>query len=317
MLESVGLSRSYGSLKAVDDVSFSIGPGEIVGLLGHNGAGKSTLMKMLSGYLEPDCGSLRFRGVDPTVDPEAVQRSLGYLPESPPVYPEMQLIDYLDYVATLKGIGAPRRGEELRRVVRETDLEGHLFAPIATLSRGFQQRVGVAQAILGSPSLLILDEPTNGLDPAQTEQMRRLIASLAGSATVILSTHILQEVDAVCQRVLLLRRGRLALDARLDTLGGSAALRLDCSLDVSCARERLAGLDGVRDLSLETPPGENPGAFRYRLALDEDADLRKVSAAVARQVTLAEADLYRLQPEQFDLAALFRQADQEESEHGA
>jgi ABC-2 type transport system ATP-binding protein len=310
MLEITALSRSYGAFKAVDDVSFTIGQGEIVGLLGHNGAGKTTIMKMLSGTLEPDSGSISFNGVDPTVDPKAVQQALGYLPESLPVYPEMLVADYLDYAAALKGIEESARPTEITRVVHETDIKPKLLEPISTLSRGYKQRVGVAQAILGKPKLLILDEPTNGLDPSQTEQMRHLIQALARSATVILSTHIMQEVDAVCDRVLILREGRLVVDARLEELRDSKELLLLTSLGLEAARERLSKVEGVREV--QTGPEEaarENAVLSYRLKLTDAADAHQVSAHVAKEIHKADADLFRLQPQQRDLETLFREVN--------
>lgn len=323
MLEVTALSRSYGAFKAVDKVSFTIGQGEIIGLLGHNGAGKTTIMKMLSGTLEPDSGALRFQGEDPLLSPETLKRSLGYLPESLPVYPEMLVVDYLDYAATLKGIAADRRQAEITRVVEETDLFSKLLEPISTLSRGFKQRVGVAQAILGQPSLLILDEPTNGLDPAQTEQMRQLILNLARSATVILSTHIMQEVDAVCDRVLILRHGLLVVDARLEELRDSKELLLVTSLGRDEAQAKLAAIDGVREIQDGPSASRREQAAAYRVKLTDSADAHVVSAAVAKAIHLAEADLYRLQPQQRDLETLFREVNQnapeatKEIEHAA
>ncbi len=219
MIEVESLTRHYGGTRAVQDVSFAIGDNEIVGLLGHNGAGKTTIMRMLSGYLEPTSGSVKVDGTDIAAEPAAVQRQLGYLPENTPVYPDMVVVDYLEYAATLKGIESGRRMATVREAILATDLRDRALDRISTLSRGLRQRVGVAQAILDKPRLLILDEPTNGLDPGQTEDMRELIRRLARAATVILSTHIMQEVDAVCDRVLVLREGRLAMDQRLEAPG--------------------------------------------------------------------------------------------------
>ena len=325
MLEITALSRSYGPFKAVDDVSFTIGQGEIVGLLGHNGAGKTTIMKMLSGTLEPDAGSITFNGLDPIVDPKTVQQTLGYLPESLPVYPEMLVVDYLDYAAALKGIDASQRRAEITRVVHETDILSKLLEPISTLSRGYKQRVGVAQAILGKPSLLILDEPTNGLDPSQTEQMRHLIQALARSATVILSTHIMQEVDAVCDRVLILRHGKLVVDAKLEELRDSKELRLLTSLDRKSAEENLTKVEGVREVQAgpEDETSKDGKILSYRLKLTDAADANQVSALVAKAIHSTGADLYRLQPEQHDLETLFREVNQsapvavKELEHAA
>jgi ABC-2 type transport system ATP-binding protein len=181
MLRIEHLTRTYGNFIAVDDVSFSIKKGEIVGLLGHNGAGKTTIMKMISGYLEPNNGRIEINGLDINEEREAVQKQLGYLPETLPVYPEMSVADYLDYAASLKGLRDNIARHEIRRVIQATDISDKLLSPIATLSRGYKQRVGVAQAILGEPNLLILDEPTNGLDPTQTQHMRELIRQIATS----------------------------------------------------------------------------------------------------------------------------------------
>ncbi len=301
MLQVQDLSRSYGEFRAVKQVSFAIDQGEIVGLLGHNGAGKTTIMKMLSGYLEADEGRAEVDGVDLAQDPKTVQRNLGYLPESLPLYPEMVVADYLDYVADLKGLEGENKAGELRRVVRETAIEEKLFEPISTLSRGFKQRVGVAQAILGQPRLLILDEPTNGLDPSQTEQMRQLIRKIALDATVILSTHIMQEVEALCDRVLILRRGELVVDAKMTELRQSKQLVVRTSLREP---DRLEILDGVEQV-------EKMADDRYRLKLHESADPLQVSAAVAKAVATAEADLYELGFEQKNLEALFHQYNQE------
>ena len=321
MLEISALSRSYGHFKAVDDVSFVIGQGEIVGLLGHNGAGKTTIMKMLSGTLEPDAGLILFDEIDPNLDPKAVQMALGYLPESLPVYPEMLVADYLDYAAAVKGIEPSQRKAEITRVVHETDILSKLLDPISTLSRGFKQRVGVAQAILGKPRLLILDEPTNGLDPSQTEQMRRLIQGLARSATVILSTHIMQEVDAVCDRVLILRNGKLVVDAKLKDLRDSKELCLLTSLDNSQAPSKLSEIEGVHEV-LEGAH-EDASKFSYRLKLTDSADAHHVSAQVAKTVLEAGGDLYQLQSERHDLETLFREVNRtapepaKELEHAA
>ncbi|MCW8127267.1 ABC transporter ATP-binding protein [Microbulbifer halophilus] len=302
MLKVSHLSRCYGTFKAVDNVSFAIGKGEIVGLLGHNGAGKTTIMKMLSGYLEPDAGSVCIDGLDMARHAKQIQRGLGYLPENLPLYGEMAVADYLDYAAALKGLAGDDKIAEIRRAIRATGLVPKLDSPINTLSRGFRQRVGVAQAILGRPRLLILDEPTNGLDPTQTRQMRELIREISREATVILSTHILQEVDALCDRALIVSAGRLAVDEKLDQLRAGNSLLLETS--AAKAGEKLQAIDGVDSAG----PLEEPG--HYRLALKEGTDPRTAGAAVAAAIVGGGDDLYRLQPEQRDLESLFRQVSE-------
>lgn len=309
MLEVSKLSRSYGDFIAVDGVTFSIGKGEIVGLLGHNGAGKTTIMKMLSGYLEPNAGIIKIDGVDLSLNPNSVQQTLGYLPENLPIYQEMIVADYLDYAADLKGLSGDIKYSEIKRVIRATEIDPKLLAPIATLSRGYKQRVGIAQAILGKPKLLILDEPTNGLDPTQTEHMRQLIRQLAQQATVILSTHIMQEVDALCDRVLILRGGRLAVDARLDELRRSDHLLLGTSLafhELQALLRPIAGLQNVEELDADAAVS----AHSYRLHLKTASGFNATNAAVAKAIIGAGADLYRLQAEHRDLETLFREVNE-------
>jgi len=314
MLEVSRLSRNYGPVVAADQVSFSIGKGEIVGLLGRNGAGKTTIMKMLSGFLEPDQGSITLDGVDLADNRQAVQRNLGYLPENLPIYPELTVADYLEYAAVMKGLTGEHRVVQIRRAIDATEIGDKLLTPIATLSRGFKQRVGVAQAILGQPGFLIMDEPTNGLDPTQTEHMRQLIREIARSATVLLSTHIMQEVDAVCDRVLILRAGRLVVDEQLDALRRSNQLLLDTSLAPDAARTHLATLGTVTELEVLAERAL-PGAHRYRIRLQPEADTSTAGAGLARAVIAAGADLYQLRNEHRDLETLFREVSTAPTEH--
>ncbi len=194
MIQVEEITRNYGDFVAVDGVSFEISRGEIVGFLGHNGAGKTTVMKMLTGFLEPTSGTIRVDGLDIEESRSEVQEKIGYLPENCPVYPEMTVIDCLEFAAELHGVAQSSRLELVRKAIEDTDLVAKAAQPINTLSRGYRQRVGVAQAILHAPQILILDEPTSGLDPFQIRHMRDLIKRLAETSTVIHSTHILQEV---------------------------------------------------------------------------------------------------------------------------
>ena len=303
MLEVTQLKRAYGDFVAVDAVSFRIAKGEIVGLLGHNGAGKTTVMKMLSGYLEPSAGHIQFDGLALADNSKTLQQKIGYLPESLPVYPEMSVADYLDYAAELKGLRGTAKAAEIKRVMLATDIASKLLAPIATLSRGYKQRVGVAQALLGKPSLLILDEPTNGLDPSQTLQMRELIRSIAKEATVILSTHIMQEVDALCDRVLMMRAGKLVIDAKLDQLRHSQSILLRTNLATEPLKQHLGALDGIQALDAVAPE-------QWRLQLAEASDVRTLSAAVAKLLLAQGAELYQLQAETRDLESLFRDVNE-------
>ncbi|MFM2484544.1 ABC transporter ATP-binding protein [Celerinatantimonas yamalensis] len=310
MLEVSKLMRKYGRFTAVKDASFTIEQGEIVGLLGHNGAGKTTILKMLSGYLEPHHGQVQLNGISVNQQPKIAQQMIGYLPENLPIYPEMQVIDYLDYAATLKAIPSSQQLDELRRVIKATDLSDKLLAPIGTLSRGYKQRVGVAQALLGQPRFLILDEPTNGLDPTQTAQMRQLILEVAKQATVILSTHIMQEVEAICDRVLIIRAGEVAMDAKLADLKQSHRLELETSLPLEALRAAVNSIAGIAHISQV----EVPIHHRYHIELNNDVSWQEISSQLAHHVTQI-GDLYALQPTITDLETLFRQVNQQPLQH--
>ena len=218
MISVSNLSRSYGSTLAVSDVSFEITSGEVVGLLGHNGAGKTTIMKMITGFIEPSSGSVEVDGLVLGENTVGIQKKIGYLPENCPVWPEMRVTDYLIYQAKLHLVEEAMIGSLVSEAIEKTRLTEKATARIDTLSRGYRQRVGVAQALLHKPDILILDEPTNGLDPNQILQMRELIKELAKSSTVIVSTHVLQEVQAICERVLIMRGGELVLDSKIKDL---------------------------------------------------------------------------------------------------
>lgn len=306
MLRVSKLKRTYGDFVAADAVDFSIAKGEIVGLLGHNGAGKTTVMKMLSGYLEPSAGQIFFDGKLLAEHLKMLQQKIGYLPESLPVYPELSVAEYLDYAAELKGLRGHEKQQEVKRVVNATDIAAKLLAPIATLSRGYKQRVGVAQALLGKPHLLILDEPTNGLDPQQTLQMRELIRTIAKDATVILSTHIMQEVDALCDRVLMMRTGKLVLDEKLADLRISRSLLLTSNLATDALQKTLGVITGVKTIDLlDSQQGET----RARVHLGDAGDVKTISSAIAKALIGTGAELYQLQPETRDLESLFREVN--------
>ena len=224
MIEVSHLTKKYGSRLAVDDVSFTVEDGQIYGLLGPNGAGKSTIMNILTGYLSATSGQVAVAGHPLPEEADAAKACVGYLPEQPPLYPEMTVQEYLDFAAELKGVKKAERKEQVLKAARRTGLEAVLPRLIRSLSKGYRQRVGIAQALLGSPKLIILDEPTVGLDPAQVIEIRKLIRELGRAHTVILSSHILSEVQAVCQKVLVLSKGKLAASGTLEelTAGGKS-----------------------------------------------------------------------------------------------
>jgi ABC-2 type transport system ATP-binding protein len=219
-----GLCKRYGEVEAVRDLSFSVAPGEVVGFLGPNGAGKTTTMRILTGFVPPSDGRVSIAGHDVFDEPIAARSAIGYLPETPPLYPEMKVRAYLEFVAAIKDVPRAQRREAVDRVLERCGLTGVAGRVSGKLSKGFRQRVGLAQAIVHEPRVLVLDEPTVGLDPIQIREIRDLIGSLAspGEAgvrqTVILSTHILNEVEAICQRVIMLNKGRMALDQPLAEL---------------------------------------------------------------------------------------------------
>ena len=218
MIEINGLTKRYRDLVAVNNISFSVAAGEIVGFLGPNGAGKTTTMKMLTGFLPATSGSATVAGFDVFDSPMDVKRSIGYLPEIPPVYPDLTVREYLRFVGKLKGLRGKVLKEHVGESIEKVSLELVADRLIRNISKGYQQRTGLAQSLLGKPKVLILDEPTVGLDPRQIGEVRSLIQSLAGEHTVILSTHILQEVTAICDRVVIINKGTMVADDNLDHL---------------------------------------------------------------------------------------------------
>lgn len=302
MLHVSNLTRRYGDFVAVDDVSFSIKKGEIIGLLGHNGAGKTTIMKMISGFLENDCGEVTLDGVSLKEDPKKLQQKLGYLPENLPVYPEMSVAEYLDYAADLKGLKGNTKNAEIKKAISATDIGDKLLAPIETLSRGYKQRVGVAQAILGQPKLLILDEPTNGLDPEQTRQMRKLIKQIAEKATVILSTHIMQEVNALCDRVLILKSGRLVLDEKLASLKQSKHIEVRTNCKLLSSLEAISGVKQVQETA--------PNTLLIEITKSEFAD--KIAGEISREIVKSGSELYSLGLQKHDLESVFNKINNDD-----
>ncbi|HTE52807.1 MAG TPA: ATP-binding cassette domain-containing protein [Kofleriaceae bacterium] len=258
-------------MQALDHVSFSVEKGEVIGLLGPNGAGKTTLMKILTGYLEPDEGSAQLRGIDVVADPLGVQKSIGYLPESAPLYTEMTVQEYLLMMAELRDIPPDRRRSMLSEAIYAAGLEEYLTRQIGKLSKGYRQRVGIAQVILHRPELLILDEPTTGLDPTQIAEIRDLIKRLAETTTVMLSTHILSEVEMTCERVLVIMRGKLRADARLAELRDGNAAVVAIEKGASGVREALRAIAGVATVEPETASGPPLDGFqRWRVTGEVD-----------------------------------------------
>ena len=249
MIDVVGLTKFYGPIRAVEDLSFRVESGEIVGLLGPNGAGKTTVLKILTGYLQPDEGAVAVDGLDVLEHTREVQSRIGYLPETAPLYPELSVQAYLQMMADLRLIPDEERLRCISEAVYATGLEEHLTRPIGELSKGFRQRVGLAQAILHHPKLLILDEPTVGLDPTQIVEIRHLIRRLSERSTVLFSTHILSEVEALCDRAIILINGRVKADAQLAELAVTSDAVLVLERPVPGGAKSLRHLEQARDVS--------------------------------------------------------------------
>lgn len=218
MIRADRVSKFYGTMEVLKDVSFEIKPGEIVGFLGQNGAGKTTLMRILTNYLMPSSGKVEINGLDNTRDSLKIREKVGYLPETPPLYAGMNVTDYLKFAARLKNIPSNRLSKSIERVLIDCNLQDVRTKIISTLSKGYKQRVGIAQALINDPSILILDEPTSGLDPVQVQQVRKLIKSIETQRTVILSTHILTEIEQMAQRVLIIKEGVIIKDSTLEDM---------------------------------------------------------------------------------------------------
>ncbi len=270
MIDVQSIRKAYGPIQALNDVSFEVAAGEIVGLLGPNGAGKTTMIKILTGYLQPDEGSVQIDGIDVLTQTQAAQARVGYLPENAPAYPELSVQGYLKLMADLRQVPTNEQRARISDAVYATGLQERLTQPIGTLSKGFRQRVGLAQAILHRPRLLILDEPSVGLDPTQIVEIRNLIRRLAEFCTILFSSHILPEVEALCDRVLILMNGELRADARLADLARTHDAILVLEQAVEAAPGVLQTLPNIQQVELL--PASNGHAI-YRVRAQDDADL--------------------------------------------
>lgn len=252
MIEVSNVSRHFGSFKAVDDVSFSIPTGQIVGLLGPNGAGKTTTMRMITGFLNPTSGTIKIDGIDVAENPVETKKKIGYMPESAPLYGDMIVDDYLRYIANMYG---QNPDEKVPLLCKECGLEEVMHKNISELSRGYRQRVGLAHALMNDPEILILDEPTSGLDPNQVEEVRALIKEIGKTRTVIISTHILGEVEILCSRVIIISGGKLVADSPTDQLrtrySNSAIIRVNADATEAQLSEAIHGISGIESLSFE------------------------------------------------------------------
>jgi len=318
MVEFNQIGKDYGELTALDDVSFTIPRGGIVGLLGPNGAGKTTTMRIMTGYLEPTRGTVSIAGEPFTPDSVETKRLIGYLPESAPAYGDMLAWDYLAFEARVHGLDPDER---VRQVVREVGLESHAHMPVRKLSKGFRQRVGIAHTLIHDPELLVLDEPTSGLDPNQILEVRDLIRGIARTKTVILSTHIMQEVEALCRRVVVIHRGSIRYDGSIDAFAPSAqrVRLLVGGVGLAELRELLRNLDGVRAIEADEQTGGRPdepdepddrgaGLFAATVTADPGVDLRPRIFDVAKRGAFT---IYEMTRERTSMEDIFRELTQE------
>jgi gliding motility-associated transport system ATP-binding protein len=306
-LDSV--TKRYGSVTAVDQLTFSVDRGQVVGFLGPNGAGKSTTMRMITQYHEPDQGTILFDGTPLAEAGREAKRRVGYLPENNPLYTDMLVAEYLQFVGRLREMSGTALAQGLDEAVVATGVEAVFHRPIGELSKGFRQRVGLAAAILHQPDLLVLDEPTEGLDPNQRVEIRRLIGDLGKDRTVLLSTHILSEVQHTCSRLLIINRGRLAADGPVAELLSRAGGQVHLAVEAEGAGvlQRLSGLPGVVSAEPMGPAeelGETNGRIKVRLTASASGDLRPEIFRLAAQ---SGWTLYELHQEAGSLEDLFRQ----------
>lgn len=316
MIEVEGLTKDYGTVVAVRDVSFSVGRGEVVGFLGPNGAGKSTTLRILAGFLGPSSGKVRIAGHDIAENSLSARAALGYMPEAAPLYPELRVREYLDFRARLKRVARGKRAGAVEQAMQRTRVSDVSETTIGHLSKGYRQRVALADALVADPPLLILDEPTAGLDPNQVREVRSLIKELAADKTVLLSTHILSEVEATCQRALVIDRGRLVAQGTLDELSRGRRSN-DLLLVVRDAQHRFIRLLGEQDgvLAVETLARGALGDdyARLRVTIASDTVPIEVSQRLVRALVTAGVEVASAQQEQASLEQVFAALTQDEA----
>ena len=301
------LSKSYGSHQAVQNISFTVDKGEVVGFLGPNGAGKSTTLKILTGFLSPSSGQTFINGVDVLESPILAQQQLGYLPENAPLYPDMTVYDYLKYIAKIRGLGKSEQTLAIEKISSQCQISDRWHQPIGELSKGYRQRVGLAQALIHNPPIVILDEPTTGLDPNQIVEMRSLIREIGKTKTVILSTHILSEVQVTCDRVLIIDKGQLVADGTVEEIIAQSQSHLHWKLVLSESKVQLSSeqiqtvlsdLDGVEACTAlnNIPDGEQG----FTIVCSKDVRAELFGVIVENGLTLLE-----LSPHKDDLESVF------------
>jgi ABC-2 type transport system ATP-binding protein len=314
LIEVQDLTKTYGSVTAVDHVSFTVNKGEILGFLGPNGAGKTTTMRILTGFMPATSGTARVAGYDVFNDSIEVRRRIGYLPENPPLYPEMTVESYLDFVSRIKNVPADKRSGRITDALQKTSLVDKRTELIKRLSRGYKQRVGLAQALVHDPDVIILDEPTVGLDPKQIIEVRHLIKGLAGSHTIILSTHILPEVSMTCDRVVIINKGKVAAvdtPQNLTTqLKGGQKIRLEVKAPEKSLQEALAQIPGVGKIQIESPRQDG-----HLLATVEAVPGQDLRSQIAAKVVERGWQLYELRGVSLSLEEIFLELTTDDAAH--
>jgi ABC-2 type transport system ATP-binding protein len=314
LIEVQNLTKTYGSVTAVDHVSFTVNKGEILGFLGPNGAGKTTTMRILTGYIPATSGTARISGFDVFNDSLEVRRHIGYLPENPPLYPDMSVETYLDFVARIKNVPSEKRPERIADALKKTNIVDKRTELIKRLSRGYKQRVGLAQALVHDPDVIILDEPTVGLDPKQIIEVRNLIKGLAGSHTIILSTHILPEVSMTCDRVVIINKGKIAAvdtPANLTSqLKGGQKIRVQVQAPEGPLKQMLAQIPGANRVQVE--PARASGLLTATIETAQGEDIRNVIAA---KIVEKGWPLYELHGVSLSLEDIFLELTTDDAAH--
>jgi ABC-2 type transport system ATP-binding protein len=304
MIEVNSVSKMYGAFPAISDISFRVEPGEILGFLGPNGAGKSTTMKIITGFMPPSSGTVTVSGYDVVTESLEARKHIGYLPETVPLYSDMNIKDYLQYMGKLRGMSRDQIKKRIPEVIDLCHLEDYFSTIIAKLSKGFKQRVGIAQAILHEPDVLVLDEPTIGIDPIQVVETRQLIKDLGGEHTVVISTHILPEVSQICERVIIINEGQIIAVDKPENLAmrlvGSERVDLDIRGPQQDVVVELQNVEGVREVTrMDGRPGSVP---RYRVQSEQGVEIR---ASLAKTVIDSGWELQRLDGVTMSLEEIF------------
>ena len=313
MIEIRNLTKKYGNHIAVDDISLDIKPGKVYGFLGPNGAGKSTTMNIITGYLAPTSGEVKIDGHDIYKEPEEAKACIGYLPEIPPLYVDMKVEEYLEFVCELKKVGKDNIKKEVERVINLTRINDVSHRIINNLSKGYRQRVGMAQAIIGSPKIIILDEPTVGLDPNQIKEVRGLIKSLAGDHTVILSSHILSEISETCSHVFIINKGKIIANNSIETLSNyfnsKQVLEIVAKGDLNKCKEVIEKIEDIESVSVEN--GTEEGTINITVTAHYSKDVREdVSLALSSE----KISIFEMKEDVKSLEDVFLQLTNEEGE---